>query len=92
MRQQHTKDGKYFFLVCSLFLLIGGIVGAMHVASMKAAVNFMMTEIQHIQSFSPIHIPSPSAVLLFGMGLFGIICVHLNEKRRRQKSSGTKTH
>ncbi len=37
------------------------------------------------ESAQVIYVPEPSGVLLFGMGLLGIFCVLLNERRRLAK-------
>ena len=34
---------------------------------------------------SPVYVPKPSPVLLFSMGLLGVVCVVINERKKKSK-------
>lgn len=35
----------------------------------------------------PVYVPSPSPILLFSMGLLGVVCVVINERKKKSKEN-----
>ncbi len=68
----------YYWQRIGIFLIAG--ILCPFAAFAAAEESFPLPEPEQV-----IYVPEPSGVLLFGMGLLGIFCVLLNERRRLGK-------
>jgi hypothetical protein len=68
-----------------------GVLSYVYFRPIKQVASVVFIELQGFQIAQQIsHIPFPSAIFLFSMGLLGLICVVLAERKKKRASSKPK--
>ena len=93
MKRKQSKTSRkhtVLMIVGSVFVvsLVGGFIyfqAITHVAAL------LVVELESLQLSERVRsIPVPSAILLFSMGLLGLLCVRLAEKKKQARHSDIK--
>lgn len=93
MKKERDKTARKHatFMIIGSSLVSIAAIGFIYFQAIRHVASLMLFELQSLPIPEPVRlIPLPSAIVLFSMGLLGILCVRLAEKRKKMSHTAIK--